>query len=192
MKKTHKMPHRRVREQRTDYRARLKLLKSGKVRFIVRKSANNMVCQVVKHEPKGDKTIVSVGVKALRDNGWKGHGGSIPTAYLIGFLCGSQAKKSGIKSAVVDLGIQTQSKGSRLYATVKGAVDAGLDIPHSNDIFPSEDRLSGKHISQHAEKLKKEDEEKYKKLFSGYLKNKLNPETLPKHFEEIKKKISAT
>ena len=33
-----------------------------------------------------------------------------------------------------------------MFAALKGMVDAGLGVPHSEDIFPSEDRLAGAHI----------------------------------------------
>jgi len=32
---------------------------------------------------------------------------------------------------------------------LKGALDAGLNVPHSEEAFPSEDRLLGKHIEEH-------------------------------------------
>ena len=46
--------------------------------------------------------------------------------------------------AIVDFGLQ--SKADRLFALVKGAIDAGLEINCPEEAFPSEDRLSGKHI----------------------------------------------
>ena len=33
-----------------------------------------------------------------------------------------------------------------VYAALKGMSDAGLDIPHSEDVYPEEDRLNGAHI----------------------------------------------
>ena len=36
--------------------------------------------------------------------------------------------------------------GSKLYAALKGVVDAGITIPASEEIFPSDERLSGSHI----------------------------------------------
>lgn len=185
-----KIPHRRVREKRTDYRVRLKLLKAGKPRLVVRKSTNNLVCQIVQHEPKGDRTFATVNIQTLRKVGWKGHGGSIPSAYLVGYACGTAAQKAGVKEAIADLGLSTLTKGSRLYAAVKGAVDAGLTVPHSPEVLPPEDRIQGKHLSTFAEKLKKENKEAYQKQFSGYLKSKLPPETLTTHWEETKKKIA--
>ena len=188
-KSTYKLPHRRRREGRTDYRARLRLLKSGKPRLVIRKSSNNMSCQLVSHQTKGDQTLANVNVKKLQSLGWKAHGGSIPAAYLVGYLCGLEGKRKGVKAAVADLGVQTSTKQSRLYAALMGAVDSGLEVPHSAEVFPSKERASGKHISQYAAKLKKEQPEKYKKLFSGYLKAGLAPEEIEKHFEETRKKV---
>ena len=38
------------------------------------------------------------------------------------------------------------TRGGRVYAALKGMSDAGLDIPHSEDVYPDEDRLNGAHI----------------------------------------------
>ncbi|MBU0530174.1 MAG: 50S ribosomal protein L18 [Candidatus Aenigmatarchaeota archaeon] len=187
--KIHIVPHRRRREGKTDYRLRLKLLKSKKPRLVVRKSANNITCQIVKHDSNGDHVVVSVNASHIKKLGWKGHS-NIPSAYLTGYLCATNAKKHNISSVVFDMGLYRSTKGSKIYAALKGAVDAGLDVPHSDDILPKEDRISGKHISNYASNLKKEKPEKYKKIFSAHLKNKLEPENLSKHFEEIKKKIA--
>ena len=143
--------HRRRREGRTDFRSRLALVKSGKPRFIVRKSVNAVTCQVMNHDPKGDRAVVSVSTKNLADFGWKGATGNIPAAYLTGFLCGTIAKKSGVKAAVLDLGLQTSTKGSRLYGALKGALDAGINIPHSEDVLPPIERVRGQHIEQYSE-----------------------------------------
>lgn len=185
---TYRMPRRRRREQRTDYRARLTLLKGNKPRLVVRKSGNNLTCQVISHDPQGDKTLVTATCLNLRKLGWKGHGGSIPSAYLVGYVCGKEAKKKGVTEAIPDLGLYPSTKGSRLYAALKGAVDGGLNVPHSKEILPPSDRIAGKHIAAYAEKLKS-NHERFASHFSAYLKNKLEPATLPQHFEEIKRKI---
>lgn len=183
------IPHRRRREGRTDYRKRLKLLKSGKPRFVVRKSSRLIQCQVIEYEPKGDKTLVTATSKDLQKFGWKAYPSNIPASYLIGFLCGARAKKSGIKECVLDIGLHPSTSGSKLYAALKGALDAGLNIPCSSKVLPSEERIQGIHIQKYAELLKKEKPEEYKKRFSEYLKNRILPEELPKHFQEIKEKI---
>lgn len=188
-KRTHIVPHRRRREGKTDYRLRLRLIKSRKPRFVVRKSANNITCQIVSHDSKGDHVIATTNLTHLKKLGWKGHS-NLPAAYLTGYLCATNAKKHKIKEAVFDIGLYRSTKASRLYAALKGAVDAGLKIPHSENILPDNDRVSGKHIEAYATNLKKENPEKYNKLFSVCIKNKIAPEALSKHFEEVKKKIA--
>ncbi len=182
-----KTPHRRRREAKTDYKKRLKLLKSGKLRFVVRRSANNMQCQLIEYRKEGDIVVASANSKQLDKFGWKGNTGNIPSAYLTGLLCGVGAKG---KEAVLDLGLQESVKGSTLYAALQGALDSGMSIEHSEEILPPKEKISGKHIADYATKVKKEKPGNYKKMFSAYLKNQLNPEDLNKHFEEVKTKIS--
>jgi large subunit ribosomal protein L18 len=184
------MPHRRRREQRTDYRQRLRLLKSRKPRLVVRASVNSITCQIISHDPKGDRTIVIATSLELRKHGWKGHTGNLPAAYLTGFLCGQKAKKHNVKEAILDTGLHTSVKGSRIYASLKGAIDSGLDIPHSAEALPPDERIKGAHISGYAEALKKEKPQEYERRFSAYLKSSLKPEELAKHFEEIKSKLA--
>lgn len=124
----------------------------------------------------------------LKKYGWKGHRGNLPSAYLVGLIAGYEALKRGYKEAVLDIGRYKSTKGNALYAVLKGALDAGLNIPHSETILPSEDRIRGEHIANYA-KMLKENEELYKKQFSRYLKEGLDPEQLPNHFEEVKQKI---
>jgi large subunit ribosomal protein L18 len=184
------IPHRRRREQRTDYRQRLRLLKSAKPRFAVRLSGRSVTCQIIVHDSKGDRTVATATAFELKKHGWKGHTGNLPAAYLTGYLCGQKARKEKIKEAVLDIGLHHSVKGSRVYAALKGALDAGMQIPHSEGILPSEERIKGAHIFGYAELLKKEKPEKYGKHFSQYLKSSLQPEDLAKHFEEVKAKLA--
>lgn len=184
------MPHRRKREGRTDYRLRLELLKSRTPRLVVRRSLNNITCQVVKYEEKGDRVVVTADSKELRAFGWKFHCGNIPAAYLTGFLCAERAKRHKIGNAVPDIGLYRSTAGNRLYSALKGAVDGGLAIPHSDEIMPPLERFSGQHIAEYSEKLKAEDPAKHKKVFSAYHNNKVDPKDMPAAFEETKNKIS--
>ena len=185
----YRVPFRRRGEGKTNYRLRLKLLLSRKPRLVARKSLNNMVAQLVAYDEKGDKVLVSAHSRELVKMGYKGHCGNIPAAYLTGLLLGKKALKEGYDEAVLDIGLNAATKGAAVLAILKGAVDAGMDIPHSEDILPEEERINGSHVKEYAELLKEEDEEKYKKQFSKYLEKGLNPEDLPEHFEEIKEKV---
>ena len=181
--------HRRRREGRTDYKQRLDLLKSGKARLVIRRSSNAMVCQIVKHDRKGDKTLLTVSAKELKKAGWKAHTGSTPAAYLTGVLCALEARKKKVSEAVLDMGLHASTRGSRIYAALKGAIDGGLKVPHSAEVFPDEKRITGAHIADYAKKLKSEKPQDYERQFARHVKDKFPAEDLAKHFDEIKKKL---
>ncbi|MFQ6010160.1 MAG: 50S ribosomal protein L18, partial [Candidatus Aenigmatarchaeota archaeon] len=90
--KGYKLPHKRRREKRTDYRARLRLIRSGKVRLVIRKSSSHMNVQFIDYVPEGDRTVVAANSQELKKYGWKGGTGNIPAAYLTGLLAGTRAK----------------------------------------------------------------------------------------------------
>lgn len=186
----YRVPFRRRREGKTNYHKRLALLKSGKPRLAVRKTLNHHIAQIVVYDPKGDKTLVSAHTRELmRDFGWKGHCGNTPSAYLLGLLIGYKALERGISEAILDIGLHPPTRGSSIFAILKGAVDAGLNVPHGEEIYPSEDRIRGETIAEYAKMLREEDEEKYRKQFGGYLLKGLEPEKLPEHFDEVKARI---
>jgi len=178
---------RRKRERRTNYKKRISFLTSGKPRIVIRKSVCNINIQIIEYKPEGDNVLVSANSKELVKLGYSLNRGNIPAAYLTGLLLGQKAKKKAVKEAIVDIGLNTHVKGSKIYAALKGIVDSGLKVPCSKDIFPSEERISGAHISNYAEKLKKENKEKYEKQFSAYIKNKT--EDVKKQFNDVKDKI---
>jgi len=146
MKKSYLAQFKRRREDKTNYRKRLGLIKSNKTRLVIRKSLSNISIQFVNFIPKGDQTIASASSVELKKFGWN-RTGNIPAAYLTGLLAGKKAKDKKIEEAVLDLGLQRSTKGSRIYAALKGVLDSGVNVPHSADILPSEDRIKGKHIS---------------------------------------------
>lgn len=132
---------------RTDYKKRLVLLGSSKPRLVIRKSLNNLVSQIVEYHPKGDRVICSSHSKELEKFGWTLNRGNIPASYLTGLLLGKRAKEKKIKEAVLDMGLCPSTKGSRLYAALKGVVDAGISVPHSKEILPDDERVKGGHIA---------------------------------------------
>ncbi|MBS3119643.1 50S ribosomal protein L18 [Candidatus Woesearchaeota archaeon] len=144
-----RVAYRRRREHKTNYRRREKLLLSGLPRAVVRKSLGNMQVQIIEYDMEGDRIRVSAHSRELLKLGWKFGRGNIPAAYLTGLLAGAKAKNAGITRTVPDFGLQVVKAGNRLYAAVKGIMDAGIDIPVSPEVIPSEDRLSGKHVAGH-------------------------------------------
>lgn len=184
-------PYRRRREGKTDYRARKASVLSGRRRLVIRSSLKNLTAQIVVAKPIGDEILVSAHSHELaRKYGWRAPRGNLPTAYLTGFLCGSKAKAQGIEEAISDIGLNAPSKGARVFAALKGVLDAGMNIPHSEGKLPEEKRMEGEHIVQYAKSLVSNTEE-YNRKFSGYLEQKLPPEDLSKNFAEVKKEIAS-
>jgi large subunit ribosomal protein L18 len=178
------LPFKRRYEGKTDYRQRLSMLYSKQLRLVVRISAKQIKAQIVKFKSSGDETLIYASTSDLKKLGWENAINNMPSAYLLGFLIGKKALKQKINSAILDTGLQRNIKGSKLYAVLKGALDAGLNIPHNPEILPSEDRIKGKHITDYAQKLKKEDAAKYKKHFSIS-----QPEKISEIFEKVKSEI---
>ncbi len=186
--KTFTVAYRRRREGKTDYKRRLKILLSDKPRMVVRKTLNSIIVQIIQYEAQGDKVLAAIDSKSLSKLGWNYNFRNIPSAYLAGAMIAKKAKEAGVEEAILDIGLHKSVPGSRLYAVLKGAVDAGLNIPHSEDVLPKEDRLTGKHIEDYAKELKK-DKESFDKRFSSYLKNNADPTVISKVFKDTKKKI---
>jgi len=131
-------------EGKTDYKARLNLLKSGKPRLVVRKTNRYVIAQIVESDVAQDKVIVGITSKALLAKGWpenlKGSLKCLPAAYLTGLLLGNLAK-SKIKELVLDIGMHRNIQKSRVYAVVKGVIEAGIHVPHDIAALPSDEQL---------------------------------------------------
>jgi len=149
MKTRYTLKFRRRREGKTNYKKRLAILKSGKPRLVIRKSLTNMYIQLIKFEPNGDKIIASGSGTNIKKIGWKHSTGNMPAAYLIGLYTGKKMIEKGVKEAIVDIGMRESIAGSKIYAALKGVIDSGINIPHSKDILPKEERISGKHINDY-------------------------------------------
>lgn len=180
---------RRKRQGRTYYKKRLKMLLSNKFRIVARRSLRNFLVSVVEYNTKGDKVLFTIDSRTLVKVGWKGGTGNLPSAYLTGLVAGKKALEKKINGAILDLGFNNSTKGSRVYAALAGAIDAGLKIPFDPKMLPTKERLSGEHIAKYAHSLKN-DKPKYEKQFSNYTKKGLNPEDIVKHFNEIKGKLN--
>jgi large subunit ribosomal protein L18 len=188
----YRRPFRRRAEGKTNYHRRLKLLKSKKLRAVIRASNNHIIVQVIQSQIGGDKIIVSAHSKELVSKfGWNANTGNIPAAYLTGFLAGTRAKKQNVQDAILDLGIFCHR--NRVLAAFKGILESGLEIPYREDFFPVniEEIIKGSHIEQYASLLKSEDPERYEQIFSGYLKkNNVNPQKISQLVSSTLKKIA--
>lgn len=111
----------------------------------------------------------------------------------------------------LDVGLVRTTSGNRVFGALKGAVDGGLDIPHSNRRFPGftkgeagnddskdeydasvhRDKIFGQHIGTYMEKLQESDPEKYQKHFSRYIAEGIDSENIMQKYKDVHKAIRA-
>ena len=147
-------------EAKTDYRARLALLKSDKPRLVVRKSNRYITAQIVQTNIAQDKILIGLTSKALLSKGWpkelSGSLKNLSAAYLTGYLAGKLALKANIKELILDIGMTRSISKSRIYAVLKGALDAGLSIPHDASALPAMENIKNDKTEKIFDKIVKE------------------------------------
>lgn len=188
----YRVPFRRRRKGKTNYQSRKALILSKLPRLAVRGTLKHMTAQILKAKATGDEVVVSAHSRELtKTYGWQGGCGNASAAYLTGLLCGYKAVAHDVKKAVLDIGLQSPSKGARAFATLKGVLDAGVTIPHKEDVLPDEKRIRGQHVADYAKNLSS-NPEAHQKRFSKYLSRGLHPEKLPEHFSLVREKITSS
>jgi len=189
-KANYRVQLRRRREGKTDYQARKALVTSRKPRLVTRGSNKNVEVQIIVARPHGDVVLAAANSRELVKNySWMAPTGNIPAAYLTGFLCGLKAKKADIQEAILDIGLVSPTKGSRTFAVLSGVVDAGVEVPHSEDKIVKE-RTKGEHIAKYAKSLGSGSEQ-YAAKFSQYNAKGVSPEKISEHFSKVKANIIA-
>lgn len=141
---------RRRKEHKTDYSKRIKLLKSGLPRVILRKTNRYLIAQYVTSKEAQDKIGIGITSKELLKHGWPKkfeHSlKSIPAAYLTGYLFGKMISTKD--TPIVDFGMMRAIQKNKMFAFIKGLKDAGVKVNCDEESFPSEDRIKGKHLKE--------------------------------------------
>tara|TARA_Y100000310_G_scaffold242508_1_gene246667 strand:+ start:213 stop:701 length:489 start_codon:yes stop_codon:yes gene_type:complete len=152
-----KTPKKRKRERKTSYSKRFGFLKSGLSRVVVRRTNNYLNVQLVESDEAKDKVILSVSSRDLLKEGWpkekKGSLKSVSAGYLTGYLAGKKILEKEKGKVILDIGLQRNKAHGRLYAVLKGLVDAGVDIAHDASVFPKDERVEGKHLKDMESKI---------------------------------------
>lgn len=101
---------------------------------------------------------------------------------------------------LLDVGLNRTSTGAKIFATLKGAADGGLNIPHGKQMkqFPGFNSENGKfdsrvlrkyifggHVAEYMKKLKEEDNEAYQRQFSEYIKAELGADSIEKMWTAV-------
>ncbi len=146
-------------QRKTDYKNRFLLLRSPLPRLIARKTNRYLIAQIVESNQAQDRVIIGITSKFLLKKGWKTPLISIKNkeaAYLTGFMIAKLSLKKNIRSVVFDIGMHRNVHKSKLYALLKGAIDAGLKIPSNSEILPQNNILKNEEIKEILNKMTKE------------------------------------
>merc|ERR1712168_1154948 len=89
----------------------------------------------------------------------------------------------GAFRAHLDIGLARTTTGARVFGVMKGAVDGGIEVPHSEKRFPGYDKenkefdagvlrehMMGVHVGKYMKSLMDDDEDSYKRQFSRFIK----------------------
>ena len=144
------VPFRRRKEGKTDYYRRAKLVVSDRPRMVVRKTNRHIIIQLVSASLEGDYTLITANSGELGRFGYTGSASNTPAAYLTGMLFAVKALNADYDRAILDIGLHRATPGSRVFAALKGAVTAGLDVPYGERVLPDDSRVKGEHIAVYA------------------------------------------
>ena len=154
------LPKRRRLEKRTNYTKRKNLLEHSKSRIVIRKTNKYVILQYVESKEAQDKIRLTTVSNELLNYGWSkdkiGSLKNLGAAYLAGFLFGNKIKanKELRGKVILDTGLIRSTPGSRVYAAAKGIIDAGIELPCNEKVFPSEDRIKNENVKAFFDKIK--------------------------------------
>jgi large subunit ribosomal protein L5e len=204
---------------------------SPKYRFIVRITNADVICQFAEAKIAGDRILAhayahelpdygipvgltnyaatyATGLLAARrllkklklDDKYQGNTGNVGEDYNVDEL--SDGPRPFF--ALLDVGLRRTTTGSRIFAAMKGAVDGGIEIPHSERRFVGYDNeqkklqpdvlrkhIFGGHVADYMNKIKAEDPQKFEKTFSQYVKKGIKPDALEALYQKAHKEIRA-
>lgn len=195
-----------------------------KYRMIVRFTNKDIICQIAYAKIGGDIVVTAAYAHELPRYGVKVGLTNYAAAYCTGLLLArrhlkklkldgiyegvtdvtgetynveSQEGNPGAFRCYLDVGLARTTTGARLFGVMKGAVDGGLDIPHSEKRFPGYDaeskkydpaqhkaRIFGQHVADYMRQMKEDDEDAYKRQFSQFIKEGLEPDTLEQMYKK--------
>lgn len=106
--------------------------------------------------------------------------------------------------AVLDIGLARTTTGAKIFAVMKGVVDGGIAVPHSETRFfgydtkakkydpeAHRDRIFGKHVAEYMEKLETDEPELYKARFPRYIKEGINAGDIEEMYKKAHEAIRA-
>ncbi|CAA7023694.1 unnamed protein product [Microthlaspi erraticum] len=197
-----------------------------KYRFVVRFTNKDIVAQIVSASIAGDIVKASAYAHELPHYGLNVGLTNYAAAYCTGLLLARRVLKmleldaeyeGNLEAtgedysveptdsrrpfrALLDVGLIRTTTGNRVFGALKGALDGGLDIPHSDKRFAGFNKenksldaevhrnyIFGGHVSNYMKLLTEDEPEKFNTHFSQYVKSGVDAENI----EELYKKVHA-
>lgn len=202
-----------------------------KYRLIVRITNKDIICQVAYAKIEGDKIIAAAYSHELPNYGIKVGLTNYAAAYCTGLLIARRLLTAlnlheiytgnddvngdefnvesvdgspGAFRCFLDIGLARTTTGARVFGALKGAVDGGLDIPHSMKRFPGYDSESkefnaeihrkhifGQHVADYMRQLAEDDEDAYKRQFSLFIKEGVDADSIEALYKNAHSAIRA-
>ncbi|KAK2406907.1 60S ribosomal protein L5-B [Trifolium repens] len=197
-----------------------------KYRFVVRFTNKDIIAQIVSASIAGDIVLAAAYAHELPHFGLEVGLTNYAAAYCTGLLLARRVLKTlemdeeyegNVEAtgedysvepadsrrpfrALLDVGLVKTTTGNRVFGALKGALDGGLDIPHSDKRFAGFDKekkeldaevhrkyIFGGHVAAYMKTLIEDEPEKYQTHFSEYIKKGIEADGL----EELYKKVHA-
>jgi len=205
-----------------------------KYRLIVRFTNSRIICQIAHATIRGDMIIAQATSSELGRYGVPVGHKNYAAAYCTGLLIARRVLKTlGLDDkfegktevdgedyhieeeeheqrpfkCILDVGLTRTRAGVRMWGALKGAVDGGLHIPHSNKLFPGfkpaeekggeseydaeahKERIFGNHVKEYMEMMQEEDPTKYEAHFSKFIENDIDADKIEDMYTEAHEKI---
>jgi len=205
-----------------------------KYRLVVRFTNSKVICQIMYATIRGDFVVAQASSMELSNFGVPVGLKNYAAAYCTGLLVARRVlKKFGLDETfkgkeeidgedyhvedeendqrpfkcILDVGLQTTAAGHRMWGALKGAVDGGLHIPHTNKKFPGfkpaeekgqdpeydaeahKEKIFGAHVKEYMEMLQEEDPTKYEAHFAKFIAEDIDGEKLEEMYTEAHEKI---
>ncbi|OIW14680.1 hypothetical protein TanjilG_33022 [Lupinus angustifolius] len=201
-----------------------------KYRFVVRFTNKDIVAQITSASIAGDHVLAAAYAHELPHYGLEVGLTNYAAAYATGLLLARRVLKTleldeeyegNVEAsgedysvepadtrrpfrALLDVGLIRTTTGNRVFGALKGALDGGLDIPHSDKRFAGYDKekkeldpevhrkyIFGGHVANYMKTLIDDEPEKYQTHFSEYIKRGIEADGLEALYKKVHAAIRA-
>ncbi|KAJ6379296.1 hypothetical protein OIU76_016006 [Salix suchowensis] len=201
-----------------------------KYRYVVRFSNKDIVAQITSATIAGDIVLASAYAHELPRYGLEVGLTNYAAAYCTGLLLARRVLKmlemdeeyeGNVEAtgedfsvepadtrrpfrALLDVGLVRTTTGNRVFGALKGALDGGLDIPHSEKRFAGFGKdnkqldaevhrkyIYGGHVAAYMRTLMEDEPEKYQSHFSEYLKREIDADGMEAMYKKVHAAIRA-